>query len=54
VIVPDQKVVVGAFLNAVVHRGESTLVSVGPIGGCVPADTLTLKSVEVQNGGFRV
>ena len=44
--------VAGAFFNAVVHGGKSTLVSVGPNGGCVPANALTLKSVEVQNEGF--
>ena len=44
--------IVGALFNAVVHGGEYTLVSVGQKGVCVPADTLTLKSVEVQNGGF--
>jgi len=36
----------------VVHGGESTSTSVGPNEGCVPADTPTLKSVEVQNEGF--
>jgi len=51
-IVPDQKVVVGVFFNAVVHGSEYTSMSVGPNGGCVPTDTLTLKLVEVQNGGF--
>jgi hypothetical protein len=45
-------VAAGAFFNAVVHGGENTLVSVGPNEGCVLADTLTLKSVEIQNGGF--
>jgi len=43
VIVPNQKVVVGAWLNVVAHRGESIPLSVGPNGGCVPADTPTLK-----------
>ena len=53
-IIPDQKVVVGAWLKVVVHGGERTFVIAEPNGGCVPADTLTLKSIEVQNGGFRV
>ena len=52
-IVPDQKVVVGAWLKVVVHGGERTSKSAGPNEGCVPADTLTLKSVDVQNGGFQ-
>jgi len=52
--VPDQKVVVSDFFNVVVHGDESTSVSVGPNGGCVPANTLMLKSIEVQNGGLRV
>ncbi|KEH29397.1 hypothetical protein MTR_4g036245 [Medicago truncatula] len=52
-IVPDQKVAAGAFFNAVVRSCESTSMSVGPNEGCVPADTLTLKSVEVQNVGFQ-
>jgi len=51
-IIPNQKVAVGALLNVVVHGGQSTLVSVGPNGECVLADTPTLKSVEVQNEGF--
>ena len=51
-IVLDQKVVADTFFNAVAHGGESTSVSVGPNGGCVPADTPTIKSLEVQNGGF--
>jgi len=42
----------GAWSKVVVHGGERTSVSAGPNGGCVPADTLTLKSVEVQNVGF--
>ena len=50
-IIPDQMVVVGALFNAVVHGDKNTSVSVELNGGCVPADTLTLKSVEVQNGG---
>lgn len=33
------------------YGGERTLVSAGPNEGCVHADTLTLKLVEVQNGG---
>jgi len=45
-------VAASAFFNVVVHGGESTSVSVGPNRGGVPADTPTLKSVEVQNGGF--
>lgn len=32
-IVPDQKVVVDAFFNAVVYGGECTSMSVGPNGG---------------------
>jgi len=39
-------VVVGVWLNVVVHGGESILVSVGLNGGCVPADTPTLKTLE--------
>jgi len=45
-------VVVGALLNVVVHGGENISVRVGLNGGCVPAGTSMLKSVEVQNGGF--
>jgi hypothetical protein len=45
-------VVVSASLNVVVHGGENTSVSVGPNGGFIHADTPTLKSKEVQNGGF--
>jgi len=42
-IVPDQKVTADALLSAVVHGGERVPVSSGTNGGCVPADTLTLK-----------
>jgi len=52
-IVPDQKVVAGAFLTVVVHDGECTLVSLGPNGGCVPADTPTLKSLEILPWSLR-
>jgi hypothetical protein len=34
VIVPEQKVTVGAWFNAMVHGGESVPVSVGPNGVC--------------------
>ena len=53
VIIPDQKVASGAWLKVVVHGSERTSVSARPNGGCVPANTPTLKSVEVQNGGFQ-
>jgi len=33
---------------------ETRLFSTGTAGGCVPGDTLTLKSVEVRNGGLEV
>jgi len=53
-IVPNQKVVFSVLFKVVVHGGECIPVSIGPNGGCVPVDTSTLKSVEVQNGGLRV
>jgi len=46
-------VVAGAFLTVVVHDGECTLVSLGPNGGCVPADTPTLKSLEILPWSLR-
>jgi len=46
-------VVAGVFFNAVVQGGECNSVSVGTNGGCVPVDTPTFKSVEVQNEGFQ-
>jgi len=45
-------VAAGVWLKVVVHGGERTSMSAGLNGGCVPADTPTLKSVEVQNGRF--
>ena len=45
-IVPDHKVAVVAWLNVVVYGSENIPVNVGSNEGCVPADTLTLKSVE--------
>jgi len=45
-IVPDQKVVVGAWLKVVVHGGEITFVSPGPNEGCVPADTQVSRGSE--------
>ena len=52
-IEPDQKVAASAWSKVVVQGGERTSVSIGLNGGCVPADTPTLKSVEVQNEGFQ-
>jgi hypothetical protein len=47
-IVPDQKVTAGA-LNAVVATVvECIEMLLGADGGCVPAGTPTLKSVEIQ------
>ena len=44
--------VVGAWLNVVVHGGGNIMVSVGPNGGCVPADTPTLKPDTVSEWGW--
>jgi len=52
-IVPDQKVTVGA-LNAVVWMVvECVKNTLGTAEGCVPADTPTLKSVEIREWGLR-
>jgi len=53
-IVSDQKVAAGAWLNVVVHGGGSIPVSVGPNGRCVPADTPTLKLDRVSKWGESV
>jgi len=53
VIVPDQKVTVGA-LNAVVRVVvNASRMLLGTVGRCVHAGTLTLESVEIREGGFR-
>ena len=51
-IVSDQKVVAGAWLNVVVHGGGNIPVSVGPNGRCVHVDTSTLKSDTVSEWGW--
>jgi hypothetical protein len=48
VIVPDQKVTAGALDVVVATVVECVEMLVGADGGCVPAGTLTLKSVEIQ------
>ena len=53
-VVPDQKVTVNVWLNAVVHGGECSSGKRWIEWGCVPVDTPTLKSIEVQNGGLSV
>jgi hypothetical protein len=47
-IVPDQKVTAGALDAVVATVVECVEMLVGAEGGCVPAGTPTLKSVEIQ------
>jgi hypothetical protein len=46
--VPDQKVNAGALNAVVVTVVEYFRMLLGTDGGCVPAGTLTLKSVEIK------
>jgi len=50
-IVPNQKVTVSASLMRWLKMVEICQLNTGTAGGGVPADTPTLKSVEVRNGG---
>jgi len=47
-------VVVGATLMRWLTILKMRQLHVGTAGGCVPADTLTPKSIEVDNGGLEV
>ena len=47
-IVPDQKETAGALNAVVVTVVECVRMLLGADGGCVPAGTPTLKSVEIR------
>jgi len=51
-IVPDQEVTIGASVMRWLKVVEMCQLNTGTAGGCVPVDSLTLKLVEVRNGGL--